>query len=300
MTVSEAFEHFIRCRRIERAYADQTLAKLQANWASWLSRFLRDIEVSKLDWEDIARLRKAMTSRGLAPSTQSTILAGLRSLLRFCATTLHLDCIAPAEIALPRREKRTPEYLTNQELARIFDALNGNKLADIRLKALIELLLASGLRLGEALALDRRPFDQDLPEMQIIGKGGRQRMAFFNDGCRFWIRHYLFRRTDSHPALFVSLGPQPTRWAAVDVSPSFIRLRKDARIDKHLTPHLLRHTFCTNLRDHGADLSIIKELAGHASIDTTVRYYLGVNKQALRTALAKHLHYGEGAGRYAA
>src|SRR5207245_6336380 len=76
-----------------------------------------------------------------------------------------------------------------------------------------------------------------------------------------------------------------------DLSKYFKELKWKAGIDKPLTPHILRHTYCTNLRDNGADITLIKELAGHQDIQTTAKYYLGVSKATLRDAVRKHLNY---------
>ena len=175
-------------------------------------------------------------------------------------------------------------------MARIRSAININKLTDLRLRAYVELLHASGLRNGEAMALNRRPFDQGDMEIDIVGKGRKPRTIFLTSAPMFWVRQYLGRRADQEPALFVTGGPAPRRWARNDVSKHFIRLRRLAKINKKLTPHLLRHTFCTNLRNNGADISLIKDLAGHADIQTTARYYLKTDKTALRNAVKKYLY----------
>jgi site-specific recombinase XerD len=84
----------------------------------------------------------------------------------------------------------------------------------------------------------------------------------------------------------------PRRWDRNDLSKYFKVLKWKAGIEKPLTPHILRHTYCTNLRDNGTDITLIKELAGHQDIQTTARYYLGVNKQSLRDAVRLNLRYG--------
>jgi integrase/recombinase XerD len=98
-------------------------------------------------------------------------------------------------------------------------------------------------------------------------------------------------RTDSDPALFVTSGESPRRLRRGDIPRFFRAAAKSAGIEKRLTPHLLRHTFCTNLRNNGADISLIKELAGHQDIQTTARYYLGTDKTILRAAVSRYLNY---------
>jgi integrase/recombinase XerD len=106
------------------------------------------------------------------------------------------------------------------------------------------------------------------------------------------VRQYLNRRIDDHAALFVTTGypVQPCR--REDVHRFFADLKRKAGITKKLTPHILRHTFCTMLRNNGADISHIKDLAGHQDIHTTARYYLGKDKEVLREVVERCLQYG--------
>jgi len=104
--------------------------------------------------------------------------------------------------------------------------------------------------------------------------------------------HYLNKRTDNNPALFVTTGLDPGRLAREDISRFFIELRRKAGINKKVTPHILRHTYCTTLLNNGADITFIKELVGHEDIQTTAKYYLGVSKEQLRKVVDKYLDYG--------
>src|SRR5260370_14226305 len=91
--------------------------------------------------------------------------------------------------------------------------------------------------------------------------------------------------------MFITTGYPVRKWAKEDISRFFILLRKRAGITKKLTPHLLRHTFCTNLLHHGADITHIKDLAGHQDIQTTARFYLGKDKAVLRQIVDRCLDY---------
>lgn len=162
----------------------------------------------------------------------------------------------------------------------------------LRLRVLVEVLLASGLRISEALALDRKPFDQGVRELEIVGKGKHQRTVFFNDRALLWIRKMLALRGDTCPALFVTSTEPPRRLARNDVSRFFVQLSERVGSGKRITPHVLRHTFCTNLLHNGADITFIRDLAGHRDIKTTARYYLGVDRASLRRTVDDYLDYG--------
>ena len=125
----------------------------------------------------------------------------------------------------------------------------------------------------------------------IVGKGRKQRVVFFSDEALKWIGRYVTLRQDTNQALFVTYGEHPNRWRRGDIPRFFKALAQAAGIQKRVTPHLLRHTFCTNLRNHGADISLIKDLAGHQDIDTTARYYLGSDTRILKDAVSRYLDY---------
>jgi integrase/recombinase XerD len=291
MKVSEASGPFFTWAEIERQHAPQTIAKLRDCFASWILPRLGPLEVEQIRREHILEIRQAMVNRKLSVARQYSVISAIKHFLRFCQTVLRISTLDLADVVLPRRPKPNPDALTNEELERIRQAININMRTGLRLRALIELLAETGMRIGEALALNRTPFEQGDAEIEILGKGNKLRTIFIHQRAGFWVRQYLARRVDHEPALFVTTGDPPQRWARVDVSPFFVRLRKAAKINKKLTPHLLRHTFCTNLRDNGADISLIKDLAGHADIQTTARYYLKTDKSALRNAVKKYLNY---------
>ena len=291
MKISEAADPFFTWAEVERQYARQTVAKLRDCFAAWILPRLGHNDLEVLDRGDVLRLREIMVGQELSIARQLSVISALKAYLYFCRTVLHVKCLDGTEIRLPKRPKPQPEALTDEELTKLRQAIAINTTTGLRLRALVELLAETGMRIGEALALDRKPFETGQTEIEILGKGSKPRTVFITEPSQFWVRQYLARRVDQHPALFVTKGTDPKRWAQVDVSPCFIQLRRTAKIEKKVTPHLLRHTFCTNLRNNGADISLIQQLAGHADIETTARYYLKTDKAVLRQTVKKYLNY---------
>jgi len=232
-----------------------------------------------------------MAAKNLSIARQYSLLMTLKLFLKFCRTVLEVDCLDPAVIKLPRRKNPKVEYLTNAEIQAIRENIDTFRILGVRLRALFETLLATGMRISEAVSLDRSSIDPATKEATIIGKGAKVRTVFFNDEALKWIARYLSMRRDNSPALFVTYGENPGRLRRGDVPRFFKAVGKLAGLEKPVTPHLLRHTFCTNLRNNGADISLIKDLAGHQDIQTTARYYLSADKQILRDAVRKYLDY---------
>ncbi|MCU1284076.1 MAG: xerD [Acidobacteriales bacterium] len=281
------------CREV-RLVQPSTLKKYSEILNTWVVPSLGNKQVNRLTRVDIGLLRGGMFASNLSIARTYSVLMVLKGLLRYIKDTRKLETLNPAEVEVPNRGRPHVVFLTELELKKIFAAIPVHTFSGARLRAFIEVLLATGMRLGEALSLDREIFDAGATEHEIRGKGGKFRTVFFTDRCYYWVKLYLGKRFDSHPALFVTTGTSPERWRREDISRFFINLRDRAGINKKLTPHILRHTYCTNLRDRGVDISLIKELAGHADIGTTARYYLGTDKNVLRRIAQTHVCYESG------
>jgi integrase/recombinase XerD len=291
MKIEEAYNVFLVYGRGERNYARETLVKLRDCFRAWILPVLGQSDVQGVTRPDVLRLRTAMIDRGLGVNRQYSVLMALKVFCKFCREVLKITCLDPdREIQLPVRPKPFVHYLTNQDVQRLRDCIEAHKFVGLRMRTLIEVLLTTGLRISEALSLDRTPFEMGSSEIVVMGKGNKPRTVFFPESTLGWIRRFLRFRADDCPAVFVTTGIA-RRWDRNDLSKYFKELKWKAGIDKPLTPHILRHTFCTNLRDNGTDITLIKELAGHQDIQTTAKYYLGVSKQSLRDAVRRNLNY---------
>jgi len=291
MTVAEAIEPFLLYCRVERQYSPESQSKMKDAFRSWLFPHFGALELTAIKNMHVLSFRQAMAVKELSIARQYGLLMALKLFLKFCRTTLEINCLDPATIKLPQRKTPKVEYLTNSEVYEIRQNIDTLRTSGVRLRALFETLLSTGMRISEAISLDQDSIDCDTKEAVIVGKGGKSRTVFFSDEAIKWISRYLSMRQDGNPALFVTYGEAPKRLKRGDI-PRFLKaVGRIAGVEKHVTPHLLRHTFCTNLRNNGADISLIKELAGHQDIQTTVRYYLGTDKQVLRNAVSKYLNY---------
>lgn len=292
MKVAEAYPLFLVHGRAERQYAKETLGKLRECFQSWILPQLGQCPVAEVSRLDVMRFRGKLTDANLSANRQYSILMVLKLFLKFCRQVLKTECLDPNEIRLPQRPQPHIQYLTNDEVERVRESIPATTFTGLRLRVLVEVLLTTGLRISEALALDRNPFEEGKLELEIVGKGGKPRKVFFSEPTLSWIKKFLYYRSDDYPAVFVTTGI-PRRLDRSDISKFFKALRVKAGIGKPLTPHLLRHTYCTNLLRNGADITYIKELAGHSDIQTTAKYYLGVDRDALRNVVDKYLNYND-------
>lgn len=180
---------------------------------------------------------------------------------------------------------------TNGTVKRFLKALlpSHSGYRNLRDLALVDLLFATGMRVGEVSSLDVKDFSPLEAVFRVRGKGGRDRLAFTVDQNTLEIqRNHLQSRlrieTDS-PALFLNARGQ--RLSTQGISGVLTRLREEAGIQRHITPHMLRHTVATLLLRNGADIRVVQEFLGHASIATTQRY-THITKEHLIGVLRKH------------
>jgi len=241
-------------------------------------------------------LKSYLIGRQLSVSRQVSILLILKRFLRYCTEELKLAVLSPEVVLVPRRPRKEVAYLTPEEIERFVDSIKlttsgGNAYAwGLRFRTLVEVLMGTAMRISEVLSLDRGHIDFTTAEAKIIGKGGKERVVFFSERALTWIGRYLETRTDDHPALFVTTD-RLRRLIRTDVWLPFARHRALAGLSKRVTPHLLRHTAATQLLFNGCPVGHIKEILGHERLETTCRYYLGLDHRAAKTAHAKYLTY---------
>lgn len=182
---------------------------------------------------------------------------------------------------VPRKSYVIAEGVAARASSRTYRAL--------RNLALVDLLFATGLRVGEVSALDVSDFVVTESAFRVKGKGGRDRMAFVVDEQTVWIqRQHLELRAKipaESPALF--LNASANRLSTQGMANVVAEFRRDAGIERRITPHMLRHTVATLLLRNGADIRVVQEFLGHASIATTQRY-THIAKEHLIGALRKH------------
>lgn len=209
-----------------------------------------------------------------------------------------MAALDPRRIRVPRIPRRDVLYLTKEEVDQLVGAIirpgecwEEVELARLRFRALVEVLLGTGARISEVLALDRGDVDFESMTAKIVGKGKKQRLLFFTDRALEWLGRYLSRRREDEEPLFVTRGNSPRRLGYDAVKNVFRRVTQRPRLRKKVTAHVVRHTVATTLLFNGCPIGHIKELLGHERLDTTCRYYLGVDMRAAKEAHQRFLRY---------
>ncbi len=284
MLFAKAKTDFLEYLEIEQNRSQKTIA----NYDHYLTRlidFAGDIKVGDIDPEMIRKWRLWLnrlgtnTSDELQKTTQNYHLIALRSFLKFCAKR-DIPALTADKVELARTNRAQVTFLSPEELERLFQEPDLNKLSGIRDRAILELLFSSGLRVSELVGLDRDHINLKRREFMVRGKGQKDRPIFISETAAEWVQKYLDERNDTTRPLFVRYSGSKK----VDVSGNFHRLTARsvqrlvskyallAGITKHVSPHTLRHSFATDLLMNGADLRSVQALLGHSNISTTQIY----------------------------
>ncbi len=238
------------------------------DFAAWLAR--RGVAIDAVDARTLADYTADLgrDRRRLAPATIARRLASVRAFLRF---TLGPSRVPEAALA-PRRPRRLPDAPKLAEVEAIVDAVAGDGALALRNRALLELVYSCGLRSAEAVGLDLADVDFEQEIVHVRGKGGRERVVPLGEEASAALARYL---RDARPRL--------ARGAADAVFLSARGRRLDTSVLRRLVPnpHRLRHAYATHLLEGGADLRVIQELLGHASLSTT-QVYSHVDARRLR------------------
>src|SRR3989344_468104 len=285
-------------------------SKTQENYSRFLKRFFVWLEEKKiLDlkpheltpehiWEYRIYLARKTHSRrtatSLKKSTQNYYLIVLRSLLAYFVER-NIPSLPPEKVKLARdKDDKEIRFLTLEQLEKLFLTPDVSSLAGIRDRAILETFFSTGMRISELAALNRDQIESSLGsdslEIGIVGKGGRTRTVYFSKRVLELLKKYFEMRGDLEEPLFINYrSPKDSsrRLSVKSIENLVKRYAIRAGFPKNTTPHVLRHTFATDLLNKGVDIRILQEFLGHKSI-TATQIYAHVTSKKLREIHRKY------------
>jgi site-specific recombinase XerD len=256
----------------------------------------RELTPDSLDVRQLRRYLASLSEQGQAATSVARKLAAIRAFLRVLVEQGYRSANPADLLSAPKQPQRLPEVLKVGEVADLLDGISAGTPLDLRDRAMFELAYACGLRAEELVNLDTYAIDFDAEMVRIEGKGNKTRLVPLGEHARRALADYLDR---GRPALSAPPSPRDPdagsgRLAselALFISKTGRRLntsdvRRRLKLRRPTHPHALRHSFATHLLDGGADLRVIQELLGHATISTT-QVYTRVESARLRSAYAR-------------
>jgi site-specific recombinase XerD len=294
MTLMELKRQFLEYLEIERGRSVKTVE----NYDRYLERFFDFAKVKnpgQLTEEQVREFRLYLNrqpgtkvggkTEPMKRRTQNYYLIALRAFLKFLRKR-GIESLSPERIELAKVPERSLDLISPAELKRLMAAPKKKTLEGKRDKAILELLFSTGLRISELCNLSIDDVDLTRDEFSVRGKGDKIRVVFISDAARTAIADYLKHRKDLDGALFVRYGRKQNDGGDLRLSPRAVQrlLKKyaaQAGITRKVTPHVIRHSFATDLLSNGADLRSVQALLGHANIGTT-QIYTHVTDKHLR------------------
>jgi site-specific recombinase XerD len=306
MILEDLKRQFLEYLEIEKGRSLKTVR----NYDHYLSKFIEFSKLKKADQisEDTVRNFRLWLNRQsvknsdnpnatLKKKTQNFYLIALRAFLKYLGK-IGVESLPPEKIELAKVPERSLDLIDGDELTRLIDAPEGEDLKSLRDKAILETLFSTGLRVSELCSLDR-DINLKSDELSVRGKGDKIRVVFVSENAKRAIKKYLDKRTDLDDALFAQIGlskiPEEKRQKSdsLRLTPRTVErlvagYSIKAGISKKVTPHVIRHSFATDLLQNGADLRSVQALLGHANIATT-QVYTHVTDKHLRE-IHKNFH----------
>lgn len=235
--------------------------------------------------------KSAGPDKNLSPQTRNYYIIALRGFLRHLSKK-NIPSLAPEKLDLAKTKQRAVDFLEKEEVSELIQSASGQSIWQKRDRAILELFFSSGLRVSELVSLDRDKINLDKKEFSILGKGSKIRIVFISDSAAQALKNYLEKRQDTDLALFVRHGKNIFRQEDIRLTVRTIqriiqKYAAKAGLLKKITPHVLRHSFATDLLQNGADIRSVQALLGHSSINTT-QIYTHVTNQKLKEIYKKY------------
>lgn len=267
------------------------------NYEIDIKEFFSYLNDTKTDYKDVSYdfikgYLMILYDRKLSRGTVSRKLSALRSFYKYLFNQDIINTNPFNYVTTPKKEKKLPNYLGIIELETIFNFPDLNTSLGQRNRLILELLYATGIRVGELVNIKLNDIDLNRKEVRILGKGNKERIALFGDYCLDYINLFMnngrLKILDKNNAscdylIINNRGRKITTRAVEEIIDDIV---KKASIKKHVSPHMLRHSFATHLLNNGCDILTVKELLGHESLEST-QIYTHVSNERLREVYLK-------------
>ena len=291
-------DDFLSWMEIEKGRSNNTLAAYRRDLQSFAVRIGKR-RLPNARAEDVQEWVNHLKSVGRSAASIARAHSALKMYFRYLIVNdLRKDdpTIVSEGVKVPRG---LPKPLSESDIASLIDAISGDDVIATRDRAVLELLYATGARVSEGCALSFADIDMQAQTVVLFGKGSKERMVPFGGPAANALENWLsresrpslqlggkFSRDDENAVFLGARGRRITRQAIFDIVERAALLAGLG--SRHVSPHVLRHSCATHLLDHGADLRIVQELLGHASISTTQRYTLVSQDVLFETYRASH------------
>jgi len=273
----EVVKDFQEYLEVERGLSHNSIFSYLSD-VNKLDRFLSKEKKNIINSDplDIQKFLREETKKKLSTRTRARVVASLRQFYNYLEQNRIIHKNPMENVETPKVEKTLPDFLTKEEIRQLFSVFNEHDSLEMRDKTMFELLYSSGLRISEGCALKMGDIDMENMLLNIMGKGGRERLVPFGEIAhelliKYFEKHRkeILKETHTDFVFISRKGGALSRKSAWRLLKKYI---SRAKIQKNITPHTLRHSFATHLLQNNANLRAVQELLGHIDISTTQVY----------------------------
>lgn len=278
---------FLKYLLNEKRYPETTVKSYQSD----LNDFREFLECKKYNYlnigkDEIRSYLKFLDECGKKNSSISRYLSSMRHFYSYLLLHGKVKCNVFKLIRNPKKEKKLPNFLQGNELDKIFASIDVTTSLGLRNRLIFEMLYATGFRLSELDNLKLCDIDLNNKKIKVMGKGGKERIVYFGEYALFYLEKYLdYGRNDllkGNTSDYLLINKDGEHLTSRGIQYIVDKVVKEAALKHKISPHVLRHTFATDLLNNGADLKSVQELLGHSSLSTT-QIYTHVTNERLRS-----------------
>ena len=266
---------YLNYLKYNKNYSAKTIKNYQIDIEDYLKYLKTEcLDYKKIEYEDLLGLFNHYESLKLSSSSIRRHISSLRGFYKFLNSRGIVLNNPFNYVESPKKETRLPRYLSYDELMEIFHNIEIKNNYDLRDRLILELMFATGVRVSELVNIKLDDIDLSNQSIRILGKGSKERFVYYNMVCDNILKRYLeiYNNLNKKNLNYLILNTKGDKITPEGISYILNKVIKKISFNKHITPHMLRHSFATNLLNNGCDLLTVQELLGHSSISTTGIY----------------------------
>lgn len=255
-----------------------------------LKDFFKFLDMVKVTYLNVDRYvvrdyLKYLDEKKLKNSTIARRISAIRTFYNYELSLGKVKSNIFNDVRNPKIEKKLPNFLSYEELAKIFASIDTDTDTGLKNRLIVEMLYATGVRVSELVNIKVSDINKSNKSIRVMGKGKKMRIVYFGEYAEEYLNRYLTKNINKGSKyLFVNANNEKMQIEEVEVM--IQKIVKDLALKTHVTPHTLRHTFATHLLNNGTDIKTVQELLGHASLNTT-GIYTHVSNERLKEVYLK-------------
>lgn len=268
-------EKYLDYLKYNKNYSDKTIL----NYGLDLKDYFNFLKVECLDYKDVTyndlmSLFKHFETNKLTNKSIRRHISSIKGFYKYLVNNEIVNTNPFIYVNLPKKEQKLPRYLTLSEMLSIFDKMEIKTNYDLRDRLILELMYATGVRVSEVINIKVYDIDFYNNSIKVLGKGSKERIVYYNEVVGDLLSKYMsiYDSLNKKNLEYLFLNQKGDKLTTKGISYIINQVIKKISFNKHITPHMLRHTFATHLLNNGCSVTTVQELLGHSSIGTTGIY----------------------------